>query len=152
MRLNDEQRLMVEENHNLIYWIIHDRHLDINEWYDLLAIELCLSVVGYQPSKGSFSNYYKIRSDSLISRELRKETAKKKSNNGIYSLDVQFNLQSDYDLETEVELESLFEGEYGEILRLKRNGYNQTEIADILGYSQSYVSRILKGVKTEYDK
>ena len=40
MKLNDEQRGVVEENHQLIYWYAHRRHLDLEEWYDLLAIRL----------------------------------------------------------------------------------------------------------------
>ena len=60
MILTKEQQKMVEENHDLIYWYANIKKLNLENWYDLLAIELCGVVLKYNPKKGSLSNYYKI--------------------------------------------------------------------------------------------
>lgn len=40
--------------------------------------------------------------------------------------------------------------EYGNIIRMKYEGFTQQEIADIVGVSQSYISNLLKKVKLKY--
>lgn len=56
--LTDEQRKTVEENHNLIYKVINDCHLDPDEWYDVAAIGLCQAAQRFDPNAGfQFSTY-----------------------------------------------------------------------------------------------
>ena len=57
-KLTDNQRKLVEENHNLIYKIIYDNKLDVEEWYDILAIVLCNAAMLYDPDRDiKFSTY-----------------------------------------------------------------------------------------------
>lgn len=57
-RLNDEQKKLAEENHNLIYKFIALRNLDAEELYDLLAISLCKAVLSYKSNLGyTFATY-----------------------------------------------------------------------------------------------
>ena len=157
MRLTEEQKQIVEDNHNLIYWYIKIANLDYQEWYDLLAIELCYTVMKYDESKGSLSNYFKMRADGLVYKEYRKSQAQKR-----YHVDLEYidNIYSDVKDELEgyastnssdTEVRDLFKGEYGEIMRMKYEGYSQTEIAEALGCSQSYVSKILKKLRNKYE-
>lgn len=144
MELTREQQEIVELNHSLIYWYINFKQLDLSEWYDLLAIELCLTVMMYDETKGTLSTYYKRRCDNKLNKEYAKRKLKKNTNNGIYPLE-EFKHHSsdakDYDM---IELQELFEGEEGEIIRLKSLGYTQTEIAEHMGVNQSYISRIIR--------
>ena len=55
--LTEEQKRMVEENHNLIYWYCHKYNLDIEEYYGLFAIELCRAVQLYDPTKSKITTY-----------------------------------------------------------------------------------------------
>ena len=153
MRLTDEQRELVEENHNLIYWYINRRKLDIEEWYDLLAIELCYTVMKYNPEKGSLSNYFKLRADGLVHKEHKKQNSQKRFHHGVSYVE---NIHSPISLELEggsdfsVKLKEFVGEENSDILLLKYQGYTQSEIAEKLGISQSYVSKILKRLKDEY--
>lgn len=57
-RLTEEQRVMVEENHNLIYSFAKKKGLDLSEYYDLLAIGLCKAGCTFEASVGcTFSTY-----------------------------------------------------------------------------------------------
>ena len=55
--LTKQQQELVENNHNLIYGFAKSRKLNIEEYYDLLAIGLCISAKSYDESKGKFSTY-----------------------------------------------------------------------------------------------
>lgn len=46
--LNKEQQKLVEDNHNLIYSFAKSRMVDTEEYYDVFAIGLYLSVKGYK--------------------------------------------------------------------------------------------------------
>lgn len=58
MKLNNEQRKLVEDNHNLIYQYLIDNNLPQDEYYDIAAIGLCKAAIGYDSSKGvTFGTY-----------------------------------------------------------------------------------------------
>lgn len=48
--LNDMQKKMVEDNHNLIYSFLLKHKLNIEEWYDIAAIGLCKAARCYDGS------------------------------------------------------------------------------------------------------
>ena len=149
MKLTVEQSDAVAENHNLIYWYINRNSLELSEYYDLLAIELCNTIVHYDSTKGSLANYFKLRADGIIYKEYRKTQAQKRMHIGVPLLDNLHTISGTSQLDL-VELDEWMDCEDGEILRMKADGYSQTEIADKLGVSQSYVSKILKRLKKEY--
>lgn len=72
MRLNEEQKKLVEDNHNLIYWFARKKHINIEEYYDILAQGLCIAAYNYDSSKGSFSAY----SYLVMNTEMQKEHKK----------------------------------------------------------------------------
>lgn len=49
--MNDEQRKLVENNHNLIYAILHKYNLPIDEYYDVAAIGLCKAAITFDAEK-----------------------------------------------------------------------------------------------------
>lgn len=155
MKLTDKESQLVADNERLIYWIAGIKGLDLEDWYGDLAIELCKTVRKYNNKKGSLSNYYKLRVDSLVGKEYRKSKTMKNLHNGLVDLDEAL-LEEDFNVEGYVEpelhyaIQELFNGEYGDLIRLKYEGYNQIEIAEKLGISQSQVSKILKRVRDEF--
>jgi RNA polymerase sigma factor (sigma-70 family) len=150
MRLNDEQKRIVEENHNLIYWIAHSKGLEIDEWYGLLAMELCMSVISYDESKGSLSNYYKIRCDNLVMKEYKKSMRQKRVHNGLQELNHDYPIDDNIDYS--IHMAELMDNEHADVIKLKLDGYTQNEISDILGISQSKVSKIMKKVRKNYER
>lgn len=150
MKLTEEQSQKVADNHNLIYWYINYASLDFEEWYDLLAIELCYTVQKWEESRGSLGNYFKLRADGLVYKERRKAMAKKRLVNKVEYID-----EIDYDLpsvhmEDNLDFEEWLNGEFGQIIKMKYEGYSQTEIALHLGVSQSHVSKTLKKIRRDF--
>lgn len=152
MQLTKEQSQVVADNHNLIFWYINMKHLDINEYYDLLAIELCNTAMKYNPDRGSFATYFKLRADGIIYKEYRKTQAQKRLHIKVPLLDNLHTLIDDGDITDSIELQELLDGEHGEIVRLRIEGYSQTEIAEIMDTNQSKISKILKKLKGEYEE
>lgn len=144
MVLTNEQSDMVAENHNLIYWYANFKGLDIEEWYDVLAIELCRTIIKYNSKLGSLSNYYKLRADGVVSKEFRKRNAKKRYHVPVEYADEYMGEEVDHDL---LELENWIDGSESDVLKLKFQGYSQKEISTMLGISQSYVSIMLKRLR-----
>ena len=72
MRLNDEQRKLVEQNHNLIYSAMYKfgiRNEKFDDYYGVAAVGLCKAGMHFNIFKGSFSTVaYK-----CIHSELRKQ-------------------------------------------------------------------------------
>lgn len=152
MKLTEIQQKLVEDNHKLIYWIISIYKLDVEEFYDILAIELCNTIMKYDESKGSLSNYFKSRCTNVLLKEYNKTKLRKNTNNGVCSIDLRYDIADTFSVEDKVELESMFDGENGNILRLKADGYTQQEIADIVGVTQSYVSKIIRKERQKYER
>ena len=70
--LTDEQREIASENHNIIYKVINDMHLDDEEVYGVAAIGLCKAAANYDENKNiAFSTYAYVS----ILNTLRKEYA-----------------------------------------------------------------------------
>lgn len=61
MKLNDEQRKLVEQNHNLIYSAMRKfgiRRQDFDDYYGFAAIGLCKAAIDYDKTRSkSFSTY-----------------------------------------------------------------------------------------------
>jgi len=151
MQLTPEQADIVTENHNLIYWYIGKHNLSLEEYYDLLAIELCYTVANHDPSKGSLSNHFKLRADWCLSREHKKSQTQKRMHTSIRLTD-NIDLVDDIDVQNLIEINDWLDGDGDDytILKMKSKGYNQTEIAHKMGLSQSYISKILKRLKKEW--
>lgn len=152
MKLTEEQAEVVEKNHSLIYWYAKLTHLNLDEWYDLLAIELCYSVMQYDPAKGALSSFFKLKADGMVYKEWRKSQTQKRCHGETEYYDSVIS--------GEDSLETSFFEHYGtitgsedeKIIKLRYDGYTQQEIADMLNVSQSYISIALKRLKNEYRK
>lgn len=86
--LNDAQRKLVEENHNLIYSYLNSRNLSldaIEDWYGTAAIGLCKAALIFDESRGAkFTTLAYICMDNEVKQILRKS---KKNIKTIISLD-----------------------------------------------------------------
>jgi len=151
-KLTEEQKLLISDNHKLIYWYASLKRLDINEYYDLLALELCYAVQRFNPKKGSLSSYYKRRCDWLLHTEYIKSFSnKRKHTETVYMEELHHQPDTDT-LDTILIREAILKIDTEGILRMKMEGYNQQEIADKLGVSQSHISNELKRLREEYNE
>ena len=80
MRLNDEQRKLVEANEVIIYKILGRCRLPIDEFYGSCAIALCNAALAWQPEgEATFETYATKAILNAIRSEMRKQTAKKRT-------------------------------------------------------------------------
>lgn len=147
MRLTEEQAKIVEENHNLIYWYAHLTGISLEEYYDLLAIELCYTVMKWEPDKGSLANYFKIRAHGAVYKEYLKMQAKKRRFDTVPFDDEIGVYGTAESIENRLDMEKLFDSKFGTLIQLKQEGYSQTEIAKKLGVSQTTISQMLKKLR-----
>ena len=86
--LNYKQQQLVEQNHNLIYSFAKSRKLDLEGYYDVLAIGLCKAALVFDENKGTFSTLaYKCMSNEY-NKIIKKQTLKRKiPDNLLSSLD-----------------------------------------------------------------
>lgn len=86
--LNDQQRRIVEENHNLIYAFMNQHKLDSEEYYGLCAIGLCKAAETMDKNKHySLSTYAFKCMENEIRDSIRGTNAeKRKSNKGNISI------------------------------------------------------------------
>lgn len=66
-KLNNEQRKLVEENHNLIYSFLNKQALSIDEWYDVCAIGLCKASLSFNGDTKFSTFAYKCMLNSVRS-------------------------------------------------------------------------------------
>ena len=163
IRLTDEQKKLVEDNHNLIYFTIHKYNLDIEEYYDILALALCRAAINYDINKGTtFSTYAISAMKGAFLQEIRKSKAQRRSGTCISINDVVYDNNGD---DSSITLEDMLTNgldvfdesilldftklndKLRRILWLSYCGYTQKEIADIIGITQAQVSRDLKKAK-----
>lgn len=165
MQITEEQRKLVEENHNLIYSFLQKYKLSVDDYYGLAAIGLCKAGSAFDVSKSNFSTYaYKCMFNEIM-HEIRKKTrarmipeyqivyyqAELNDNNGGDTAKFMNYIPSKENVEDNVISEIIFD-EYAsklkerdkKIFSLFREGYKQREICKIVGCSQPQVSRVKK--------
>lgn len=163
--LTEEQKRLVEENHNLIYWYCHKYNLNIEEYYGLFAIELCKAVQSYDSTKSKITTYVlKAFWNKHINWERRKKTNKRKANEDTISIDQDFGqdgeeaklsdfLTNGKSVEDEIIMIPLSECELDDRLmsvvrlRLENPNLTQRELGNILGIGQVQVGRRLKAAE-----
>lgn len=87
-KLTNEQRKLVEDNHDLIYGFLNKKELDIDKYYDIMALELCNASINYDSFKGKFSTFVYKCMDNRLKKTIYSENRQcRKPPNGILSYD-----------------------------------------------------------------
>lgn len=164
-KLTPEQIRIVEENHNLIYFVIHKNKWNIEECYGAAALGLCLAARNFDPSRGTKFSTYAIKTITYsIKNSFRRQQWHAINTT---SLDAAIFVK---DNGSPVALGDLVEDPidritdainlndfrealdelgalYKELYRLYAQGFTQTEIAHKLGISQPMISRKINQIK-----
>lgn len=74
--LNEYQQKYAEQNHNLIYGILNDKNLSIDEFYDVAAIGLCKAAETYDETRENFATYAYTCMGNEINLYFQKSNAK----------------------------------------------------------------------------
>lgn len=169
--MTEEQKKLVEDNHNLIYSFIIDNHMEIDDYYDIAAIGLCNAAMNYNPEKNAqFHTYaYKcmkyevckaIKFENTVKRKATKEAVhyqnKDEEGEDVDRLDLMSCITG---FEDDAICNVMF-NEYIDkldkkkrhILLLLNQGYTQMEIAKVFGISHQWVSQIKSDAKKALGK
>jgi len=171
--MNDKQKKMAEENHDLIYKVIADMNLDREEYYDIGAIGLCYATFGYKKNKGTkFSTY----AYTCIQRHILNEIRTKKSEYKIkdYQLfyyqggdehedwtgnNIVLQLPSNDNTEKSALIRMGFKKVYNKlsdrdktILQYYIKGYAIYEIGDIIGLTRQHTSVLYLRIKDKIER
>lgn len=168
--LSEEQKKLVEDNHNLIKWFAGTHGISLEEYYDILAIALCKAALKYDPEKSLFSTYaVKTMSNEYCLHMRRSNTKSRYINKITISYDqpifdceyldgnctILDTLFNEYDSTEDKaimnisikELMPLLSETEQQVILLIINGLTQRQIAEKIGVSQPQVSRIVKKIK-----
>ena len=162
--LTEEQRKIAEENHKLIYFFINFFKVDVEEYYDLFAIDYLKCIKVWDKSKGSLSALLGRAFSNRIKAENRKKRAKKRFEE-CYTIslnEVVFRENSDLSLEdmiaSSTNVEETFELNealnffmQNEVTKLLIIGYSQKEIAEKLNYAQPTISKKVSRLKKKFN-
>ena len=168
MKLTKDQQKLVEKNHNLIYHTIRKCNVKQEDFYDVCAIGLCKAACKYDSNKANFSTFAIRCMVNEIKLQQRKEMALIRScdrcperldavitnsNGDEFTLaDFLTTGLSAYDELVTFKLSDILTEKELYIAELKYKGYDQSEIGDLLGISQSMVSRHLLKAKNKLRK
>ena len=169
MKLNECQRQLVEKNHNLIYGFAWKNKLDLDEWYDVLALALCRTALFFDATRGEFSTIFYLTANRFVLQIYHKQNAAKrvpmsvcqslddiiveKDNGSVLTIsDTVMDFDSNFDEYLEIQdvlnrvLDNLSDRNR-DIFNAVLDGDTQKEIAKRFGIAQSTVARIVKSVR-----
>lgn len=180
--MNDEQRQLVTDNHNLIYGFLNKYGLDREDFYDLAAIGLCKAAETWNKKRGVFSTYaYRCMLNVVRTENRAKNVGKRIPENMIvfYNTEtcsddgavVEFINYIPYDIDVEKEaIDRVVMGRYLNkldelddrdrlIFWLLIDGYSLREIGKIIGcshhniaYIKSKIVKKLMGVRSRNER
>lgn len=166
--LNDTQRKLVEDNHNLIYSFLRSRNLSLDaveDWYGTAAIGLCKAALVFDESRGcKFTTLAYMIMDNevrMIMRQNRKNVSASVSLNSPINTadgccladiipDTKDFMYSIY-LNDAVSIASrgLSDRDKKIVRLILEEGYSQRKVSKLFGVSQAQVSRIYRGFYTK---
>lgn len=149
--LTEDQRQLVEENHNLIYGFAHRHHINLDEYYGTLAISLCKAGETFNDKKGKFSTYaYTLMWRDYLNEMEAKFTQKRNGQECEFNDETQSTEHGS--LDTDIMILDYLTPREKRILILRGDGYTVDEVAGIIGIHKSYVSKLLKKIREKLRK
>jgi RNA polymerase sporulation-specific sigma factor len=165
--LTDEQKSLVEKNHNLIYWFANKNNLNIDDYYDTLAIGLCKAARAFDSSKAVFSTHaFKCMQNELYTHW---DNTRKKScipQECIMSYDIPMSKDDSYDSDIflekfsdskshddmmygimSYEIENMLTKKERVVLGFIKSGFTHKEIAEKLNCNRSNVTYFVNRIR-----
>lgn len=169
MKLNDGQRKLVADNHNLIYQYLIDNNLSQDEYYDIAAIGMCKAALKYDTSKGAFSTYvYKAIGNTLKNMKVneKRHTVNTLSYNttaSVYGEETDVEHLETFSCGTDIENENITKEffkwfiEYMslrelQIMYCKTKNMTDRDIGKMYNVTHSAISRVWRRIKAAYNK
>ena len=166
--LSPEQQKLVADNHNLIYSFARKHKIDIEEYYDVLALGLCKAAMYHDGVSGKFSTlaYRSMKTmymDEIVSRNKRKKRGGEGKEAHYENIATSYEMELDYlslledgkNLDEDaiifrvkfLEFCRSINNKEQQILKMKLDGMTQKEIAECYGVSNNSVFLWVKAIK-----
>lgn len=154
--LTEEQKELVEKNHNLIYDFAHKRNiLNVDDYYGILAVGLCKAAKSYDESRGyAFSTLAFKCMDNELKDVLRRYDLSVNKHTLSYddeSFPKDFPDSRTYrGMQYAIMLDSLtmkLNSKEVKVLSMIADGDTQNEIAEKMGCKQQNISYYIKQIK-----
>ncbi len=163
-QLTSTQQKIVEDNHKLIYGLAHKNHINLDEYYGVLAIGLCKAALSYDEVRGQFSTF----AYTTMLNEYNKVVRHNKTNcvipdEIVCSMDIEVKVDGTdgnaikfgdlipddkVDIENDVISSSMLDSmcnnlseQDKEIVMMLADGMSQTEIAKFFGVKRQCISQ-----------
>ena len=167
--LTEKQRNLIEENHSLIYGYLNRKNLEVDDYYDIVAIGLCKAAKNYDLEVGEFSTFaYKCMNNEVKNYLTYIKGVKKVPEELVMSYDISLNESDDSMsnavIRDDVEVEDiLIHFDYEKfknnnlnarerlIIKYLENGFKQSYIAEELNFTQQYISSVIKNIKKKWN-
>ena len=167
--LTQQQKKLAEENHNLIYGFAHKRNINIEKYYDILAIGLCYAAKIFSKNKGEFTTVaYRCMENELYKHWTHSKRKRAVPDEAIISYDTQ--VTNDNNIENGLKysdifidshstedivmsnilrtsLLNLFSGVDKEVFEFIMNGVTYEEIAKELGCTRSRIGQRVQRIR-----
>ena len=172
--LTSTQQKMVEENHNLIYGMAHKYKINLDEYYDVLAIGLCKAAMTFDETKGQFSTfayvtmlneynavlrhnktYMVIPEQNLVSMNTRMA-----SDDGDCVVEFGDMFPNNVDIEKDTAetdyirflCKKISNPQEQEVIKLLADGFTQSEIAERIGVSRQRIGQLMNKIRAKLGK
>lgn len=167
MKLTDEQRQLVADNHGLIYHILKQKNLSIDEYYDAAAIGLCKAASTFDESKSKFATYACIVMLNEIRMGFRQIKRQGRlmvvaslddpvpGTDGAILADIIPSIDTPETCISALTIQDCVRTmgpKQRQVIELAMQGLRQHQIAEVVGISQPYVARLLKRAKQDIAK
>ena len=155
MKLNDDQKLLAELNHNLIYKFIYHKNLNVSDWYGFLAEILCLTVVDWDESRGKLSTFYYTNATNALNNEFRNKNTEKRGSN---TYQITMDEDAVGDPTNHIELSDMVstirscDESMSDIIDLLLQGYTRPEISELLNIPKSTLCVKIQNLKKTYER
>lgn len=164
--LNNLERELVSDNHNLINFCLKKYNLNYDDYYGLMAIELCRAARGYNPDKGKFTTLAVKYIENMVYKDYKEKKKRENilntisintysNNNSILEIIDKSILNIDSEVSTLGLYDSLIThfskrsngDKYLKVVKMLSEGRLQKEIAIELGVSQQRIAFYKKEIK-----
>lgn len=165
--LTHEEKVFASDHHNLVYEFLHEHHLSVDEFYDIIifgylnAVKTYLSrtdlqiyafpTLGWKLMTQSLSDYYK----EQLCQKRKSEMSSLNSTHCTHNLSLEETIHVTDNLMQQLEIVLLLHDlskrvsqQQMEIVRMKSHGYNLQDIATSQNTSTKRIRKLLEEVRS----
>ena len=154
----DRDKLIIE-NHNLIYSYAIKNHLDIDEYYDILAIALIKAAENYKPEYGTLFSTFAFR---IMRNTIIHDNIKRSKDSLYYTISLDGFTDDDVPLVEiipntnkstfDVKFPKTLNDEEKELLIYRLSGFTNKEIYEFAGMTPRKIADTMREIRNKFNE